>query len=75
MSNSDPTADDGRRLETVAAILVQLGVVVPSGVNRVELRFRPPGLGVGLGVGGLAIAVLLLLLAGSRRLPVVEEPP
>ncbi len=68
-------ADDGRRLETVAANLVQLGVVVPSGVNRVELRFRPPGLGVGLGVGGLAIAVLLLLLAGSRRLPVVEEPP
>ena len=58
----------GARLETVAANLVMLAVVVPEGVERVTLRFEPPGLGRGLTLGAVGLLLLLgLVLFGPRR--------
>jgi len=58
----------GRELVTLSANLTMLGVVVPAGTERVQLRFRPPDLGRGLAVGGGALLLsLVLLVAGLRR--------
>ena len=53
----------GRSLRRLTVDGAYLGVVVPTGVSRLELCFRPPGLGAGLALGlaALASAVVLLL--------------
>jgi hypothetical protein len=62
----------GRPLAEITVDGAFLGVVVPAGVTRVELAFRPPGLVAGTVLAALALpAVLALaaapLLAGRRR--------
>ncbi|MBV8200584.1 MAG: YfhO family protein, partial [Acidobacteria bacterium] len=44
-----------------------LGVVVPAGVSRVELAYRPPGLVAGTALGLLALLVVLALAAVGAR--------
>lgn len=55
---------DGRALETLLVDGAFLGVHVPPGVRRVELRFRPRGFGAGL---VLSLAALLATIALYRR--------
>jgi hypothetical protein len=50
---------DGRALATLTVDAAYLGVRVPAGVSRVELRYVPPGLPLG---GTLAAAALLVVL-------------
>ncbi len=45
-----------------------LGVTLRPGAGRLELRYRPHGLGLGLGLSGLAGAVLLALWFRERRI-------
>jgi hypothetical protein len=52
--------------ETVVVNGAFLGVHVPPGATRVELRFVPPGLVAGLVAGGLALAAVVLLVARGR---------
>jgi hypothetical protein len=60
--------EGGRRLEVVPAEGTLLGVRLGPGGGRVELRYRPAGLGVGAGVSGLALVLILgSLLVGRRR--------
>jgi hypothetical protein len=44
-----------------------LGVVVPAGVSRVELTYRPPGLLAGTALGLLALAIVIALVARGRE--------
>lgn len=46
-------------LETVVVNGAFLGVHVPPGVSRVELRYLPPGFRTGLLIGGLSLIVLV----------------
>ena len=46
-----------------------LGAIVPDGVDRVELVYRPPGLGAGLAISALAAAALALLAVRPRARP------
>ena len=52
----------GRTLPTLHVDGAFLGVRLPAGVSRVELRFLPPGFVAGCGIGGLSLAVFLFLL-------------
>ncbi|HXT19752.1 MAG TPA: YfhO family protein, partial [Thermoanaerobaculia bacterium] len=54
----------GRVLQTLSVNAAFLGVRVPAGVDRVELRYRPPGLAVGVALAAVA-AVSLLAIATS----------
>lgn len=51
---------DGKPAATAAVDGVILGVVVPAGRHRVDLRFRPTGFIAGLGVAILALMILLV---------------
>jgi hypothetical protein len=60
----------GSSLSTLTVNGAFLGVLVPTGVERVDLRYRPPGLLAGTILGLLALAgTLVLALAGRRRRP------
>ena len=52
----------GRALPTLHVDGAFLGVRLPAGVSRVELRFLPPGFVAGCGVFGLSLAAFLFLL-------------
>jgi len=52
----------GRTLRRLTVDGAYLGVVVPTGVSRVELCFTPPGLIAGLALGLVALAVAIVLL-------------
>ncbi|HEX5719213.1 MAG TPA: hypothetical protein VF179_23830, partial [Thermoanaerobaculia bacterium] len=55
-------------LETVVVNGAFVGVHVPPGASRVELRFVPPGLVAGFWIGGLSLVATGLLAAqGSKR--------
>lgn len=61
-------AGDGRVLETLTVNGAFLGVIVPPNARRVELVFRPPGLGLGLLLAGASsVAAALGFVAMSRR--------
>jgi membrane protein YfhO len=60
-------AAGGRPLDTVTVDGAFLGVHIPAGVSRVELRFRPPGFMAGLGIGLLALAATIGLFAAAAR--------
>jgi uncharacterized membrane protein YfhO len=53
-------------METVVVNGAFLGVHVPAGASRVELRFRPPGFLPGVLLGLLALAVTAALLWTGR---------
>jgi hypothetical protein len=60
-------ADGGRPLAVLTVNGAFLGVVVPAGVSRVELAYRPPGLVAGTVLALLALLVVLALtVAGGR---------
>jgi hypothetical protein len=61
----------GRRLATLTVNGAFLGVVVPAGVEGVELRYLPPGLlaGAALCVLGLCVAAVLAVADRRRRWP------
>ncbi len=69
--NGGSGGDSGRPLAEITVDGAFLGVVVPPGVQRVDLAYRPPGLLAGTALGGLALAVTLGLAlvsrAGDRR--------
>ena len=65
---------DGRELATLSANFVQLGVVVPAGIDRVSLHFRPPGLLAGILCGLASLAVLSLLFVLGRARPETPSP-
>jgi hypothetical protein len=66
----------GQPLRTLTVDGAFLGVRVPPGVKRFELRFLPPGLLAGLAAFLLAAAVCLgLLAAGGRRPPAARAVP
>lgn len=54
-------------LETILVNGAFVGVHLPDGVSRVELRFRPPGLATGLALGALAAAATAWLAWTGRR--------
>lgn len=59
---------DGRVLETLTVNGAFLGVLVPPNARRVELVFRPPGLGLGLLLASAStVAAAIGLVAMSRR--------
>src|SRR5882724_2060575 len=58
---------NGHPLKTLTVDGAFLGVRVPAGVQRFELRFLPPGLVAGLAAFLMALAISLLLLRPSRR--------
>jgi uncharacterized membrane protein YfhO len=51
-------------METLVVNGAFLGVHLPAGASRVELRFRPPGLLPGLLLGLLGLAATAALLRG-----------
>jgi hypothetical protein len=59
----------GRSLERVVVDGAFLGVHVPAGASRVELRFRPPGLAAGLVIGLASLAATAALLGRRRAAP------
>ena len=60
----------GQRLRTVTINGAFLGAVIPAGVDRVSLRFMPPGLRLGVLLCALSIATLALgPFIGRRRNP------
>lgn len=63
---------DGRPVEVVRVDGAFMGLRVPAGSSRVELRFRTPGLTAGLLLS--ALAWLGLLAFFLRRLPAEGEP-
>ncbi|HEV2856019.1 MAG TPA: YfhO family protein [Thermoanaerobaculia bacterium] len=56
----------GRRLPTLVVNGAFLGVRVPAGVSRIELRFVPPGFAAGVAAFAVSALIVLLLLV---RLP------
>ena len=54
-------------LETVVVNGAFVGVHVPPGASRVELRFIPPGLVAGFWVGGLSLLTTALLVAHGLK--------
>ncbi len=62
----------GRELQTLTVNAGFLGVRVPAGIDRVDLRYLPPGLVVGLvlaAISAAALAALILVpaISGRRR--------
>jgi len=64
---------DGQSAPVVAVDIAAIGVPVPAGPHRVELRFWPTGLTAGLWIACLTLALLALWIAiferGQRRIP------
>jgi hypothetical protein len=54
-------------LETVVVNGAFVGVHVPPGASRVELRFVPPGLMVGFLLGGLSLIIIAVLVAHGLK--------
>ena len=65
---------DGRAVPLVRADVALLGLWLPPGNHRVEIRFWPPGLSAGLITTGITIlGVLLLLVRLAVQPPVARE--
>lgn len=60
---SSPGAD----IRTVAINHAFLGVIVPLGVSKVDLRYVPPGFQAGVAIGCLGVLVLVWLVVSKRR--------
>jgi|GEM_PF-682866 len=60
-------AAGGARLAELTVNGAFLGVLVPAGVSRVELVYRPPGLLAGTALALLALAILIALAAKGRE--------
>lgn len=60
-------ADGGARLGELTVDGAFLGVVVPPGVSRVELAYRPPGLVAGTALALLALLVVIALAVSGRK--------
>ncbi len=68
----------GRRLAELTIDGAFLGVLVPAGVETVELVFRPPGLIAGTALSALALPLVLLLAArgsGTGRTKIKQPAP
>ena len=63
-------AAGGARLAELTVDGAFLGVVVPAGVSRVELAYRPPGL-----VAGTALAFLALVVVIALAVRIFPRPP
>jgi len=64
-------AAGGARLAELTVDGAFLGVVVPAGVSRVELVYRPPGFVAGTALGLLALLVVIALaVRGGKGAPV-----
>lgn len=64
-------AAGGARLADLTVDGAFLGVVVPAGVSRVELAYRPPGLVAGTALALLALLVVIALaVRGGKGAPV-----
>jgi hypothetical protein len=57
---------DGRDLQVLTVNGAFLGVRLPAGATRVELRFLPPGLVAGAVAGGASLLAVIGLLVGRR---------
>jgi hypothetical protein len=57
----------GERLAELTVDGAFLGVVVPAGVSRVELAYRPPGLVAGTALGLLALLAVVALAVSGRK--------
>jgi hypothetical protein len=57
---------DGAGLRRLTVDRAYAGFVVPDGVSRVELRFRPPGLRAGVAVGTVSLLLAAVLLLWRR---------
>jgi len=64
----------GRKLRTLHVDGAFLGVRLPAGASRVELRFLPPGFVTGCGVFGLSLGAFLFLLLPLRDSPSWRRP-
>ncbi len=62
-------AAGGARLAELTVDGAFLGVVVPAGVSRVELVYRPPGLVAGTAMALLALLVVIALAVRGGRVP------
>jgi hypothetical protein len=60
-------AAGGARLAELTVDGAFLGVMVPAGVSRVELAYRPQGLVAGTALGLLALAIVIALAASGAR--------
>jgi hypothetical protein len=60
-------AAGGARLAELTVDGAFLGVVVPAGVSRVELFYRPPGLVAGTALGLLALLVVIALAVSGGK--------
>jgi len=58
---------DGEPTPVIQANLVQVGVPVPAGSERLELRFVAPGAATGRGLGALGLVLAGLALRLGRR--------
>jgi membrane protein YfhO len=67
----------GRALKTLTVNGAFLGVRLPAGISRVELRYLPPGFTAGcVGFGAAGIIIFVLLVFGaSPRLDLTPWPP
>jgi hypothetical protein len=65
----------GRPLPTVAVNGAYLGVRLPAGAGRVELRYRPPGLVLGTLLALLAALALAVLASAPRLDRWIRCPP
>jgi hypothetical protein len=59
----------GRTLQMLRVDGAFLGVRLPAGASRVELRFLPPGFVTGCGAFGLSLGAFLFLLLAPRGFP------
>ncbi len=60
---------DGRAAQVVRANIAFCAVPVPEGRHRVELVYRPHGLGPGIAISGACLLLLMLWLWTLRRRP------
>ena len=58
---------DGTRVPLAMAAGEAIRIPIPSGVHRVELKYRPLSFDVGLGAAGLSVLLCILWMVASRR--------
>ena len=58
---------DGRPIATVAVDLSLIGVEIPAGTHRVELRYEDPVLRISIWVSAAAVLIAILSGAAARR--------
>ena len=74
LSRGWSASSSGRGIPTLTVNGAFLGVRLPAGASRVELRFLPPGLLAGCAAFGAAVlAVLLLLLTSPSTAPALRR--